>query len=103
LQLAGTGDLDTALDVLSRLVSIVVINVREQGAIANAAKTAFMLASLSVQPVDTVGAGDSFNAGSAQFIRGADNSGLPLNGNAERRLSQPAPAARKAFSRPPAP
>jgi len=62
-KLAGTSDLDTALDALSRLVPIVVIKCGAQGAIAKRGKDRFHAASLSVQPVDTVGAGDSFNAG----------------------------------------
>ena len=62
-RLAGTNDVQDALDVLSRLVPIVVIKCGPKGVLAKRGKNQFHAPSLSVQPVDTVGAGDSFNAG----------------------------------------
>lgn len=62
-RLAGTNDVRDALQALSRLVPVVVIKCGLQGAIAKRGKHQFHAPSLSVQPVDTVGAGDSFNAG----------------------------------------
>ena len=62
-KLTGTTDVQDPLDALSRLVPIVVIKCGPRGAIAKRGKNQFHAPSLSVQPVDTVGAGDSFNAG----------------------------------------
>jgi sugar/nucleoside kinase (ribokinase family) len=62
-KLAGTIDVQDALQALSRLVPIVVIKCGPQGVMAKRGKDRFHTPSLSVQPVDTVGAGDSFNAG----------------------------------------
>jgi sugar/nucleoside kinase (ribokinase family) len=62
-KLAGTTDVRGALEALSRLVPIVVIKCGPKGVIAKRGKDQFHASSLSVQPVDTVGAGDSFNAG----------------------------------------
>lgn len=62
-KLAGTTDVRGALEALSRLVPIVVIKCGPKGVIAKRGKDRFHASSLSVQPVDTVGAGDSFNAG----------------------------------------
>ena len=62
-KLTGTGDVQSALDALSRLVPIVVIKCGPAGAISRRGKDQFYASPLSVQPVDTVGAGDSFNAG----------------------------------------
>lgn len=62
-KLAGTNDVRDALEALSRLVPIVVIKCGPKGVIAKRGKDQFHATSLSVQPVDTVGAGDSFNAG----------------------------------------
>jgi len=62
-KLTGTGDVQSALDALSRLVPIVVIKCGPAGAISRRGKDQFHASPLSVQPVDTVGAGDSFNAG----------------------------------------
>ena len=97
-KLAGTGDLDTALDALSRLVPIVVIKCGAQGAIAKRAKDRFHAASLSVEPVDTVGAGDSFNAGFLhKFIRGADIQDCLEYGNASAGLSTTHAGGTEAF------
>ena len=62
-KLAGASDVQDALEALSRLVPMVVIKCGPNGVIAKRGKNQFHSPSLSVQPVDTVGAGDSFNAG----------------------------------------
>ena len=62
-RLAGTADVQSALDKLSPLVPIVVIKCGPNGAFAKRSKNQFHAPALAVQPVDTVGAGDSFNAG----------------------------------------
>src|SRR5260221_562668 len=72
-KLAGTGDVQDALDALSQLVPIVVIKCGPEGAIAKRGKDRFHVASLSVRPIDTIGAGDSFNGGCLhKFILGAN-------------------------------
>jgi sugar/nucleoside kinase (ribokinase family) len=97
-KLVGTGDLDTALDSLSRLVPIVIIKRGAQGAIAKRGKDRFHAVSLSVQPVDTVGAGDSFNAGFLhKFIRGADIQDCLEYGNAIAGLSTTRVGGTEAF------
>ena len=71
-KVAGTGDVNTALDILSHLVPVIVIKCGAQGVLAKRGKERFRAASLPVQPVDAVGAGDSFNAGFLhKFIRRA--------------------------------
>ncbi len=62
-KLARTNDVHDALESLSRLVPIVVIKCGPKGVIARRGRNQFHVPSLSVQTVDTVGAGDSFNAG----------------------------------------
>ena len=62
-KLVGASDVQNALDSLSRLVPIVVIKCGPKGVLAKRGKNQFHAPSVSVQPVDTVGAGDSFNAG----------------------------------------
>lgn len=62
-RLTGAKDVRDALEALSRLVPIVVIKCGSKGVLAKRGKNQFHAPSLSVQPVDTVGAGDSFNAG----------------------------------------
>src|SRR5712691_1394000 len=53
-KVAGTNDVDSALDTLSLLVPIVVIKCGARGALAKRGKERFHVASLLVQPVDTV-------------------------------------------------
>jgi sugar/nucleoside kinase (ribokinase family) len=97
-KLAGTGDLDNALEALSRLVPVVVIKCGAQGALAKRGKDRFHAASLSVQPVDTVGAGDSFNAGFLhKFIRGADLQDCLEYGNVSAGLSTTRAGGTEAF------
>ena len=71
-KLTGARDAESALNSLSDLVPLVVIKCGPKGAIAKRGSDRFSVPALPVQPVDTVGAGDSFNAGFLhKFIRGA--------------------------------
>jgi len=97
-KLAGTGDVERALEALSQLVPIVVIKCGPQGALAMRGKDRFHSASLSVQPVDTVGAGDSFNAGFLhKFIRGASLQDCLDYGNVSASLSTTRAGGTEAF------
>jgi len=62
-KLTRAKNVNDALEALSQLVPIVVIKCGPKGVIARRGKNHFHTPSLSVQPVDTVGASDSFNAG----------------------------------------
>ena len=71
-KIAGTEDLEKALDTLSQKVSMLVVKRGSQGAVARAGKEKYSAFPPVVDPVDLVGAGDSFDAGFIhQFIRGA--------------------------------
>ena len=71
-KLARAGDVESALEYLSSLVSIVVIKCGARGVVAKHGSKRFTVPARPVQPVDTVGAGDSFNAGFLhEFIRGS--------------------------------
>ncbi|OLC98542.1 MAG: hypothetical protein AUH86_04650 [Acidobacteria bacterium 13_1_40CM_4_58_4] len=97
-KLAGTSDVRGALDALSELVPIVVIKCGPQGAIAKRGQERFRAASLSVQPVDTVGAGDSFNAGFLhKFILGAKLQDCLEYGNVMACLSTTRAGGTEAF------
>jgi sugar/nucleoside kinase (ribokinase family) len=97
-KLAGTDDLDSALDILSRLVPVVVIKCGAQGALAKRGKDRFRAVPLSIQPVDAVGAGDSFNAGFLhKFIQGADLQDCLAYGNLCAGLSTSRAGGTEAF------
>ena len=63
LAISGTNTVDEALKVLSRKCQAVAIKCGEAGALARQGDEVARAAALPVQVVDTVGAGDSFNAG----------------------------------------
>ena len=95
---AGTGDVDSALDILSHLVPVVVIKCGAQGVLAKRGKERFRAGSLPVQPVDAVGAGDSFNAGFLhKFIRGAGLQDCLEFGNVSAGLSTTRAGGTEAF------
>jgi len=83
---------------LSHFVPIVVVKCGARGALAQRGKERFHAASLSVQPVDAVGAGDSFNAGFLhKFIRGADFQDCLEYGNVSAGLSTTRAGGTEAF------
>ena len=97
-KVAGTGDVDSALNALSLLVPIVVIKCGAQGVLAKRGNERFRAASLSVQPVDAVGAGDSFNAGFLhKFIHGYDLQDCLEYGNVTAGLSTTRAGGTEAF------
>jgi len=97
-KVAGSGDVDGALDALAHLVPVIVIKCGAQGVLAKRGKERFHAASLSGQPVDTVGAGDSFNAGFLhKFIRGADLQDCLEYGNVSAGLSTTRAGGTEAF------
>jgi len=97
-KVAGTSDVDNALEALSNLVPMVVVKCGAQGVLAKRGKERFHAASLPVQPVDTVGAGDSFNAGFLhKFIRGCSLQDCLEYGNVSAGLSTTRAGGTEAF------
>lgn len=66
-KIAGQDDLETAARSLAERVGLVAVKCGARGALLRAGKAQISAASIPVQVVDTVGAGDSFDAG---FISG---------------------------------
>lgn len=67
LAISGAPNLEAALDELSRRAGSVAVKLGEEGAMARRGRQAVRARPLAVEVVDTVGAGDSFDAG---FIYG---------------------------------
>ena len=100
-KLTGAKDARGALDKLSELVSVVVIKCGADGAIAKRGSEEFRAAPVSVQPVDTVGAGDSFNAGFLhKFVRKAPLQECLEFGNVAAALSTTRAGGTEAFRDP---
>jgi sugar/nucleoside kinase (ribokinase family) len=95
---AGTENLEEAIDKLSKLVSLVVVKIGPKGALAQKGSERFTAASKEVVPVDTVGAGDSFDAGFLhEYVRGSDIVACLASGNAAGAFSTTRPGGTEAF------
>jgi sugar/nucleoside kinase (ribokinase family) len=95
---AGTDDLEAAVQTLSRHVPLVVVKLGRKGSLAQRGSERFVSASKEVAAVDTVGAGDSFDAGFLhQYVRGADLPTCLASGNRAGALSTTRPGGTEAF------
>jgi sugar/nucleoside kinase (ribokinase family) len=95
---AGTDDLEAAIHTLSKLVPLVVVKLGPKGALAQRGTERFTAPSREVVPVDTVGAGDSFDAGFLhEYVRGSDLRTCLASGNKAGALSTTRPGGTEAF------
>jgi sugar/nucleoside kinase (ribokinase family) len=95
---AGVEDVDAAIQKLSQLVPLVVVKLGRKGSLAQRGSQRFVSPSLEVIPVDTVGAGDSFDAGFLhEYVRGADLPTCLASGNLAGALSTTRPGGTEAF------
>jgi sugar/nucleoside kinase (ribokinase family) len=97
-KLAGTGDLDQAVENLSEWVPLVVVKLGAEGSIAVRDKKRIIAPAKPITPIDTVGAGDSFDAGFLhQYVRGAGLETCLASGNLAGALSTTRPGGTEAF------
>jgi sugar/nucleoside kinase (ribokinase family) len=97
-RIARKPTVEEALDVLSARVPAIAVKCGAQGAIVQQGPRRFRAPSVSVDPVDTIGAGDSFNAGFlAAWLRGADPEICAKAGNIAGALSTQRPGGTEAF------
>ena len=95
---AGTEDLETAIRKLSGWVPLVVVKLGRQGALAQRGTERFTSPAREVIAVDTVGAGDSFDAGFLhEYVRKADLPTCLASGNQAGALSTTRPGGTEAF------
>ncbi len=72
LNITGSNDVESALDMLSKSVKTVVIKLGSKGAIAKEGNKIVKSNVFKINVVDTTGAGDSFNAGYIyKYLKGA--------------------------------
>jgi sugar/nucleoside kinase (ribokinase family) len=87
-RITGKQNLEEAARHLAEIVPLVVIKRGAAGAMARGGGKRFEAAAVSVNPIDAVGAGDSFNAGFiSQYIQGADVETCLAYGNLAGALS----------------
>jgi sugar/nucleoside kinase (ribokinase family) len=97
-RLAQAEDPLRALDFLATRVPVVVMKRGEKGALARRGSETFDSSSPQIAPVDTIGAGDSFDAGFLhQFIRGEEIAECLRYGNLAGALSTTRSGGTEAF------
>jgi sugar/nucleoside kinase (ribokinase family) len=98
-RIARCDNLESALAHLTELIPLVVVKLGSQGAIARRGKESLSSAALKLDAtVDTVGAGDSFDAGFlSEFVQGADLETCLRTGNLAGALSTTRPGGIEAF------
>jgi sugar/nucleoside kinase (ribokinase family) len=95
---AGGSDLETAVQKLAAVVPLVVVKLGRAGAMAQRGTERFTSPALTVEAVDAVGAGDSFDAGFLhQYVRGADLATCLATGNLTGAFSTTRPGGTEAF------
>lgn len=97
-KIAETDDVNTAVEKLSGWVPLLVVKRGRQGAMAMRANERVEAPAKEVVAVDTVGAGDSFDAGFLrEYVRGADLAKCLASGNRAGALSTTRPGGTEAF------
>lgn len=95
---ASTDDLEVAVARLSGIVPLLVVKLGRKGALAQQGKERFTSPAKVVEAVDTVGAGDSFDAGFLhEYVRGAKIETCLASGNVAGALSTTRPGGTEAF------
>jgi sugar/nucleoside kinase (ribokinase family) len=100
-KIAGLNQLEEAIAMLAKRVPTLVVKLGEKGAVAIRDRERFVAPSVNVRPVDTVGAGDSFNAGFLhEFVKGAGLKRCLEYGNLAGAFSTTACGGTEAFRNP---
>jgi sugar/nucleoside kinase (ribokinase family) len=95
---AGVDDLEIAVQKLSKWVPLVVVKLGQKGALAQRGSERVVSSANALEAVDTVGAGDSFDAGFLhQYVRGSDLQACLASGNLAGALSTTRPGGTEAF------
>jgi sugar/nucleoside kinase (ribokinase family) len=97
-RIACTNDAESAAQYLAKRVPVVAVKCGRRGSVVRAGKDQWSIPAIAVQPADTIGAGDSFNAG---FLKGyLDGLALPACaalGNVTAALSTLRPGGTESF------
>jgi sugar/nucleoside kinase (ribokinase family) len=97
-RIAGTENVEAAIDRLAAIVPLLVVKLGSEGAMARRGKERVTSPAVKVDLVDPVGAGDSFDAGFLhEFLRGSDLTTCLRSGNLAGALSVTRPGGTEAF------
>ncbi len=97
-RIAHRDSVEEALDVVSDTVPLIAVKCGRSGALIRQRRRRFMAPGLTVEPVDTIGAGDSFNAGFlSAWLGGASAEECARAGNITGALSTQRSGGTEAF------
>jgi sugar/nucleoside kinase (ribokinase family) len=97
-KIAGNADLHSALVKLTQIAHLVVVKLGPHGAIARRGSSEWRCPGVTVDVIDTVGAGDTFDAGYIhRFLQGADRDACLSYANAVGALSTTKQGGTEAF------
>lgn len=97
-RMTGTTEIEAALDALPAEIPVVVVKRGKHGARVRQGSHRFDVAPLTVTPIDTIGAGDSFDAGFLMaYLSGCDAATCARAGNITGALSTQATGGTEAF------
>jgi len=100
-RIAGKPDPESAIEALARRVPLVAVKCGKRGALVQAANRRWLLPAASVAPIDTIGAGDSFDAGFlTAYLRGEPPDACAAFGNRTAALSTLRPGGTESFRDP---
>jgi sugar/nucleoside kinase (ribokinase family) len=97
-RMARRNSVEEALDVLSTRIPLIAVKCGSRGALVQQGARRTHIPAVRVEPVDTIGAGDSFNAGFlSAWLRGASPELAATMGNITGALSTQKPGGTEAF------
>ncbi len=97
-RIAKRDSVDDALDVLRASVPLIAVKSGRRGVVLQEGPRRSSVPGLTVEPVDTIGAGDSFNAGFlAAYLGGGSPEECAIAGNITGALSTQRPGGTEAF------
>jgi sugar/nucleoside kinase (ribokinase family) len=97
-RISGKADAMSAVEALAQRVPMVVVKCGKRGAIVQRAGQCWLVPAESVRPVDTIGAGDSFDAGFlAAYLRGEAPDACAAFGNRTAAFSTLRPGGTESF------
>jgi sugar/nucleoside kinase (ribokinase family) len=97
-RIAGKTTLEQSLDALAPRIPLIVVKCGSRGAVVQQGDRRNWVPPLRVEPVDTIGAGDSFNAGFLSlYLKGEDPLRAAAMGNVAGALSTLRPGGTEAY------
>ncbi|MGA7339453.1 MAG: carbohydrate kinase family protein [Terracidiphilus sp.] len=100
-RISGKSDAESAIEALAKRVPLVAVKCGKRGALVQAANKRWLVPPECVTPLDTIGAGDSFNAGFlAAYLRGEAPDACAAFGNRTAALSTLRPGGTESFRDP---